>query len=134
MPARPPKPCRKCKVATDNSNGFCDSHQVEAGGWAAAQKGKTTTRRGYGWAHQKSRQRILARDKHLCQPCLVNRIYSPAKIVDHIVNKKAGGSDDDSNKQAICNECHKVKTAQESAAGRRLKKGGAVKSPWLLDA
>ncbi|WP_245392277.1 HNH endonuclease [Salinicola halophyticus] len=42
----------------------------------------------------------------------------PATEVDHIVNVEAGGTDDDSNLEAICSPCHKAKTAREAHAGR----------------
>lgn len=38
--------------------------------------------------------------------------------VDHIINIAEGGTDDDSNLQALCIPCHKAKTARESAAHR----------------
>ena len=70
MPSRPPKPCRKCKRATDNANGYCDDHQSDVVGWVRSQAGKTTTQRGYGWKWQKTRKRILIRDQYLCVPCI----------------------------------------------------------------
>ncbi len=42
----------------------------------------------------------------------------PATEVDHIVNVESGGTDDDSNLEAICSPCHKAKTAREAQAGR----------------
>jgi 5-methylcytosine-specific restriction endonuclease McrA len=47
---------------------------------------------GNGWAWQRTRQRILARDGHRCRYC-----GKPATVVDHVVNIAAGGSDDDRN-------------------------------------
>jgi 5-methylcytosine-specific restriction enzyme A len=44
--------------------------------------------------------------------------------VDHITSKAKGGSDDLENLQAICDDCHKAKTADEAAEarGRRVKR------------
>lgn len=81
----------------------------------------TTSRheRGYGTAWDKLRKLILARDKHLCQPCLrKGRIHS-ANQVDHIVPKAKGGTDDPDNLQAICKPCHVEKTLADE--GKRLK-------------
>jgi len=37
-----------------------------------------------------------------------------ATEVDHIVSRKRGGADDESNLQALCKSCHSRKTALES--------------------
>lgn len=71
--------------------------------------------RGYGAAWVKTRARILARDMHLCQPCLTTGRPTEAEEVDHILPKAKGGTDDDENLQAICHDCHVVKTAAEAA-------------------
>ncbi len=113
-----PKPCRSCKRATANSNGYCDSHQQDAVGWRKTQQGRTTTQRGYGWKWAKIRRRILDRDEYLCVPCRARGIYMPAVAVDHIVNKAVGGTDDDANLQAICKPCHQLKTQNEQREGR----------------
>lgn len=49
----------------------------------------------------------------LCRKCSEHGIVRIATQVDHIVALVIGGSDDDSNKQPICDECHKVKTAND---------------------
>lgn len=75
--------------------------------------------RGYGTAWDKIRIYILRRDRSLCQPCLKNNRTELATQVDHIIPKAKGGTDDESNLQAICGPCHDAKTAQDS--GRTLK-------------
>ena len=90
-----------------------------AQGWAPDAQRGNTTQRGYGWAWVKQRDRILKRDCGLCQPCLR---LTPALVhlgneVDHIIGKASGGTDDDSNLQAINAECHRIKTARESQTG-----------------
>jgi 5-methylcytosine-specific restriction enzyme A len=86
--------------------------------------GKSRQSRGYGARWDKLRLRILARDSHLCQPCLNTGILKPATQVDHITPKAKGGTDDPDNLQAICDPCHKDKTAREAAEaqGRTVKK------------
>lgn len=85
----------------------------------------TTSRheRGYGTAWEKLRKRILARDKHLCQPCRRKGKYHSATHVDHIVSKANGGTDDEGNLQAINSECHKAKTAEENGAKPKIAIG-----------
>ncbi|MDM7498745.1 HNH endonuclease, partial [Escherichia coli] len=36
-----------------------------------------------------------------------------ARTVDHIIPKAHGGTDDDSNLESLCLECHRAKTARE---------------------
>lgn len=89
---------------------------VERKAWRTSTK--TTTQRGYGWQWQKLRKRILARDKHLCQPCKAAGRVTAATEVDHIVSKPRGGTDAPDNLRAICSPCHKAKTAQDAQDGR----------------
>ncbi|CAH0650399.1 MULTISPECIES: HNH endonuclease [Pseudomonas] len=71
-------------------------------------------RGGRPW--RRIRDRILLRDNYTCQACgLVTKDLE----VDHIINVAEGGSDDDSNLQALCVPCHQEKTAAEAARGRR---------------
>jgi 5-methylcytosine-specific restriction protein A len=79
--------------------------------------------RGYGAGWDRTRARILDRDKHLCQVCLKAGRYTPATEVDHIKPKAQGGTDDDDNLQAIDKVCHAAKTEDEAAVaqGRRIK-------------
>lgn len=83
------------------------------GGWAATST-KSTSERGYGWAWQKLRKHILARDNGLCCACTKAGKVTLAVDVDHIVNKAAGGDDSESNLQSLCSPCHRAKTARES--------------------
>jgi 5-methylcytosine-specific restriction protein A len=62
---------------------------------------------------------VLERDRGLCQVCLLNGRTTLASEVDHIVGKAQGGSDDESNLQAICDTCHDAKTASEKHNGHR---------------
>jgi len=115
MPKLPPRPCTapRCHdIAT--KDGRCDKHKREA--WQTS-KGKTPAQRGYGIQWRKRRNRIMKRDSHLCQECKRNGIITQAKEVDHIINKARGGTDDDSNLEAICTPCHKAKTVRERNAG-----------------
>lgn len=66
--------------------------------------------------------RIKERDGYECQECLRNGKHSVSFAVDHIVPRFEGGSDDDSNLECICRECHEVKTKAESLRARKSKK------------
>lgn len=71
--------------------------------------------RGYSSEWDRTRKRILARDKGLCQPCKRKGKYRPAKSVDHIKPKSQSGTDDDGNLESTCAPCHSAKTQRESA-------------------
>ena len=65
---------------------------------------------------QHLRQRLF--DKHpLCVLCLAKGRTAVATIRDHVVPLAEGGPDTEENTQAICVECHEVKTAEESKRG-----------------
>ncbi len=84
---------------------------------------KSRHERGYGTDWDKLRKTILARDQYICQCEGCKRLdrLRPATEVDHIVSKaewrinngSLEGVDNPKNLQAINNDCHKAKTAQE---------------------
>jgi 5-methylcytosine-specific restriction enzyme A len=78
-----------------------------------------TVERKRGSAGVKDRQRIKERDCGLCVLCVAHGRVSLGVVVDHIVPLWAGGSDEDSNKQTLCNPCHDAKTAREAAQRAR---------------
>lgn len=118
MPPRIPKPCRvnNCPQVTPDRSGYCDKHADNRTNWKQFQGGKTTSQRGYGWWWQKLRKQAMARDSALCQLCLTEGRVTQATDVDHIKNKKQGGTDALDNLQCLCNPCHKNKTATERSA------------------
>lgn len=71
--------------------------------------------RGYGAAWDRIRLVALQRDNHLCQPCRSKGRVTLAREVDHIEPKHKGGTDDLSNLQSICTDCHRDKTSREAA-------------------
>ena len=105
--------CSRCNAIATKGN-RCDKHPLTHG-W---QHTKTRHERGYGNDWVKLRAKVLKRDDYLCQPCKQANIYREAKQVDHIINKAIGGTNDLDNLQAICIDCHKAKTRQESTEAR----------------
>ena len=61
---------------------------------------------------QTLRARLLY-DQPLCVACEAAGAVTLAQQVDHIVPLYKGGTNDDSNMQGLCVECHKVKTAKD---------------------
>jgi len=125
MPARPKTICRKvaCGALID-APGYCAKHAKQDCGWERSNGGKTSAERGYDYAWQQRRKRILSRACGLCEIKSKGCRYI-ATEVDHKVSKAAARAqgwtneqvEDDSNLQAACGTCHKAKTAAERAGG-----------------
>jgi len=125
MPIAAPKPCRhpSCSALVSDGSGYCIAHKRDrnANRYAGDNRG-SRHKRGYGTAWDKVRRYVLTRDGGLCQPCIKMGRVTEAKQVDHIMQKSEGGTDDESNLQAICVACHKTKTAREASHGRGVSK------------
>jgi len=128
MVARPKTICRKagCGALID-APGYCTKHAQLKTGWNRSHGEKTSTQRGYGYAWQQLRSRVLSRDKGLCQ-IRGRECRYVAREVDHKVNKakarELGWSDaqidDESNLQSCCVTCHREKTREEGGGGLGL--------------
>ena len=121
MPSAAPRPCKHsgCGRLVLDVSGYCTQHQSEKynGRFGDARRGSRHAR-GYGTEWDRKRRIILRRDNGLCQVCLQKGFVQEGNTVDHKVPKAEGGTDDDSNLQTICDDCHKEKTAQEALRGR----------------
>ncbi|MCB6184274.1 HNH endonuclease [Leeia sp. TBRC 13508] len=118
MPAAPRKPCTYpgCRTLVAVGQSRCDDHP-HMNRFADRGRGSSASR-GYGWQWAKLRRQVMERDCGLCQVCQSAGYTMPATAVDHILPKSSGGTDALSNLQAICDSCHKSKTAKEAANGR----------------
>ena len=89
-------------------------------------------KRGYGNAWDKLRKVIMQRDCGLCQVCANAGRVTIAQAVDHIKPKAKGGTDAESNLQAICKPCHDAKTMTDE--GKKLSKRFAIGlDGWPID-
>lgn len=80
-----------------------------------AKAGTTERIRGHRW--METRRRIALAYNYRCAKCgLVWR--SHIDQIDHIIPLEQAGSNEDSNLQPLCNECHKVKTIGERGSKR----------------
>lgn len=94
-------------------------------GWQPDTVRGTRQQRGYGAAWERLRADVMHRDLGLCQPCLKAGHVTTATAVDHVTSKAEARSlgwtnaqiDDPQNLQAICDACHRTKTASESRRG-----------------
>lgn len=66
-----------------------------------------------GRAGMKQRQRRMLRTNWMCEMCQDKGIITIATVVDHIVPLALGGTDDDSNTRNLCDEHHRIVTAEQ---------------------
>lgn len=63
--------------------------------------------RGYGYAHQQMRRRVLLEEPY-CRQC-----GRPTQDADHIIPVSQGGHAGRSNYQGLCRRCNNIKKAQQ---------------------
>jgi 5-methylcytosine-specific restriction protein A len=57
--------------------------------------------------------------------CVICRAEGRAKTVtqrDHVIPLAEGGLDDETNEQALCDDCHEAKSLAEAKRGRRRRR------------
>ena len=81
---------------------------MKLSGWSKA----TRQERGYGRAWELARARVLRRDKGLCQRCLRANRVQVGNECHHIEPKAQGGTDDDTNLETLCHDCHQATDAE----------------------
>lgn len=114
MPRSSKKPCSRpgCQTLTESKDRFCSVHKKYNSNYNHR---LSSSQRGYGWQWQKLRKIIFRRDNKLCQICLTTGRATEAVVVDHIIPKVNGGTDDADNLQSLCARCHDHKTATEDS-------------------
>lgn len=85
-----------------------------------------STARLRGRAGVKQRLRRLQAEP-ICRLCAERDRVTVATVPDHIIPLGDGGTDDDSNIQCLCDDCHLIKTAAEGA----VNQGAANHPNWL---
>lgn len=73
----------------------------------------SSTPRLRGPAGVAQRKRRMERTNWLCEHCKAEGLARVADVVDHIVPLAHGGPDTDSNTRNLCNEHHRVVTAEQ---------------------
>ena len=112
MPTLGLRYCLRPGCTRRTSMTYCEEHQRKKYADEDRYRG-SSKERGYGARWQRLRKRIMVRDHHACQTCLKVGLVTVADEVDHIVPKQFGGTDSPDNLQAICKQCHAMKTARE---------------------
>lgn len=135
MPRSAPSPCRVpgcALLATDKAHqGYCEEHKGEV-----KQRRRTVDKRYAKRRSSDATQSTLdafyktgawrrCRDAYikgspLCEHCSECGVIKGADVVDHIVERRDGGSDySHNNLQSLCHACHNDKTIAE----RRQRNG-----------
>lgn len=88
-----------------------------------------TTERIRGRKLQRIRNAVLSREP-LCRACYAKGRYTAATELDHIIPLHAGGTNDASNLQPLCRECHQAKTVRDMGYRERVTIGA---DGWPVD-
>lgn len=123
---RPKRPCGKvgCPTLVKPPERYCAAHRREDEEHQREREREydrhrgSAHQRGYGATWRKKRRAYLQRNP-LCVECLRQGRVKPATDVDHIISRRRGGTDDESNLQALCHSCHSRKTNREDGGGWR---------------
>jgi 5-methylcytosine-specific restriction protein A len=107
MPKRPPRPCAVsgCNALVyDGSR--CQQHRLPR----PRDPRPNSTERGYGYDWKtKVRDPYLRAHPWCANPYKTHDDRVSAVVVDHVIPKKQGGSDDWSNLQGLCRRCDNKK-------------------------
>ena len=100
-----------CNVLSSNTR--CDIH-TKAKRQEQESRRESSSKRGYNSRWQKARLTYIKHNP-LCVHCLAEGITKLATDVDHIIPHKGSQALfwQTSNWQALCHECHSIKTATE---------------------
>lgn len=115
MATAAPRPCTAggCRALSHDGTGRCPAHPRIS--WA-----KETIRpvqRISGRRLQVLRDKLFS-ERPLCEVCEREGRARRATIRDHIIPLAEGGTDENDNIQAICAQCHDIKTHSEAKRGR----------------
>ena len=114
MAHKAPRPCRfpGCPNTTITEDGYCPTHRKLLYKKHRMRKEVATMQHLYDTRWHKARKAFL-NEHPLCVRCLLSNITTPATMVDHKTPHRGdyGLFWDISNWQALCDTCHRIKTA-----------------------
>ena len=84
--------------------------------------GKAQVKRIRGRALQALRARLLG-NHPLCVMCQAAGVVTAATEIDHVVALTNGGTNDESNLQCLCSDCHESKTLADLGQKQRMDIG-----------
>lgn len=123
MPVKPLRPCNKAGCRNLTRDRYCDEHKEiltqskreRDKHYDKYKRDKEAAKFYSSKAWQVLREQALTRDLGLCQHCLANKELTSAEEVDHILPVKFFWEYrlDIDNLQALCHQCHSIKTKQD---------------------
>lgn len=118
MPRKPKRPCSYlgCPELTDHR--FCEAHAKQEAAWYEKYDRDPATRRRYGRAWKRIRDRYIAANP-LCEECKKNNRLTPATEVHHILPLSRGGTHAVDNLMSLCTPCHSAITARDGDRWKR---------------
>jgi 5-methylcytosine-specific restriction protein A len=120
MPPRAKSICRAqgCNGLI-NAPGYCEKHEhLKPKAWG--NRSEQSKNRLGGRARQRARDRLF-QSNPLCVHCELKGLTALATERDHIIPLAEGGTEEPSNTQGLCTDCHKAKTQQESIRARAAR-------------
>lgn len=88
-------------------------------------------RKSSGYISGTVRYQVLSRAKFRCELCGTSAEHK-ALEVDHILPRNRGGSDDESNLQALCYSCNSMKRDKDDTDFRKVKESYQHRKPGCL--
>lgn len=118
MPRKPKRPCSHpgCPELTDHR--FCEVHAKQEAARYEKYDRDPATRRRYGRAWKRIRDRYIAANP-LCEECKKNNRLTPATEVHHILPLSRGGTHAVDNLMSLCTPCHSAITARDGDRWKR---------------
>nr|WP_314590693.1 HNH endonuclease [uncultured Serratia sp.] len=129
MPWHPLKRCTYPGCRNRVKRGRCPEHRREI---ERQQDAKRGSRRERGYTPKWDKYRLIYLKAHpLCVMCEKEGIYTPARIVDHII--PIDGGDDvlfwpQTNHQGLCQSCHSRKTTTQDPTTKQQRKAGKFRA------
>ncbi|GHU82187.1 restriction endonuclease [Clostridia bacterium] len=113
MPRKPKRPCQHpgCPKLSDGL--FCEAHTKENAREYEHYRRDPATRKRYGRAWKRIRDRYIATHP-LCEQCQREGRLTPAQEVHHIKPLTDGGTHETGNLMALCKPCHSGITLGEN--------------------
>ena len=119
MPYKPKRPCQHpgCPKLSDSL--FCEDHAKENVREYERYRRDPATRKRYGRAWKRIRDRYIATHP-LCEQCQREGRLTPAQEVHHIKPLADGGTHDTENLMSLCSSCHSGITLSENNRKRNI--------------
>ena len=104
-PYKPKKPCAHPGCPKLVAGRFCEDHAKQDAREYEKYRRDPDTRKRYGRAWKRIRDRYIAAHP-LCEQCCLDGRLTPVQEVHHIKPLSDGGTHDTANLMALCTTCH----------------------------